>query len=78
MTMFKMGTYDGAVLTHLDTDEPAEGSAVMLTLGSKVGVTLLFMEIEMLPEELLVGLSPDVALVVAFGNPLISLALIVK
>lgn len=52
MTMFNMGMYNGAALTHIDIDELAEG--------------------------LIVGLTLDVAFVVAFGNPLISLALIVK
>ena len=62
----------------MDTDELAETSEVMLTLESDVEVTVLFMEIEMLPEGPIVGLNPDVAFVVAFGNPPIRRALIVK
>lgn len=50
----------------------------MLTLGCKVGVTVLFMEIEILLEGLIVGLTPNVVFVVMFGNPLIRTALMVK
>lgn len=60
-----------------DTDELTEGAEVMLTLGSNVGLTVLFLEIEMLPVGLLVKLTPDVELVVTFGNPLIKWALMV-
>lgn len=35
-------------------------------------------EFERLPEGLIVGLTPDVAFVVPFGNPLIRTALIVR
>lgn len=51
---------------------------MVLALGSKVGVTVLFVETDMLPEGLILGLTPDVAFVVMFGNPLIRTALIVK
>ena len=50
----------------------------MLTLGCKIGVTVLFMEIEILLEGLIVGLTPKVVFVVKCGNPLIRRALIVK
>lgn len=71
-----VGIPDGAEEASI-TDELKEGSEETLTLGSKVGVTELFMEAEMLPERLTVGLTLDVAFVVTFGNPLIRTALIV-
>lgn len=49
----------------------------MLALGSNVGLTVLFIEIEMLPVGPLVKLTPDVEFVVTFGNPLIKWALMV-
>ena len=43
-----------------------------------IGIGELAEEIEMLPEGLILGLIADVVLVVAFGNPLIRTAPIVK
>ena len=48
----------------------------MLMLGSNVRLIVLL--IEMLPVGLFVELRPEVEFVVTFGNPLISLALIVS
>ena len=50
----------------------------MLPLGGKVEVEVLFTEIEMLEDGLLVGLMPDVAFVVPLGNPLIRMALMTE
>ena len=50
----------------------------MLMLGSNVGLIVLLIETEMLPVGLFVELRPDVEFVVTFGNPLISLALMVS
>ena len=78
MTIFSMGMCNGASLTHIDTGGLAEESELMLTLVSDGRITLLFMEIEILPEGLIVGITPDVASLVTFGGPLIRVALIVK
>lgn len=63
-----MGIYDGALLTHIGTGELTELSEVMLTVGSKLGVLVLLMEFEILPEGLIVGPMPDVEFVVTFGT----------
>ena len=55
-----------------------EESGPRLTLRSEVGVVVLFREFEMLPEGLLVELTPGVEFVVTSGIPLIRTALIVK
>lgn len=51
---------------------------MILTIGGKIGVKVLIVEMGMLPEELIVGVTVDVAFVVPFGNPLISSAPIVR
>ena len=63
----------GSALTHLETDELVEGLDVTLTLELKVGLVALFKDVEMLPVGLLVEFVEFVT-----GNPLISLALMVK
>lgn len=75
--MVSIGVYDEPALTYIDTDELKDGAEVMLTLGSDVGLTVLFIEIEMLPVGLIVRLTLDVEFVVTFGNPLIRWALMV-
>ena len=61
-------------LTHLETDELVEGVGVTLTLEIKVGLVVLFRDVEMLP----VGLVVEFVEFVSPGNPLINLALMVK
>ena len=65
--------WGGLALAHLETDELVEGVEVTLTLEIKVGLVVLFRDVEMLP----VGLVEFVEFV-SLGNPLINLALIVK
>ena len=50
----------------------------MLNMGLYNGAALTHIDIDELVEGLIVGLTLDVSSVVAFGNPLTSLALIVK
>lgn len=76
--MFSLEVYSGVELTHIETNEPVEGSEVILTPGIKVGVPVLFTEIEMLPEGLTAELLPDVEFVVVPGTPVIRRALIVR
>ena len=65
--------WGGLAFAHLETDELVEGVEVTLTLEIKVGLVVLFRDVEMLP----VGLVEFVEFV-SLGNPLINLALIVK
>ena len=44
----------------------------------EVGITVLFMETDALPEGLMVGLTADVTFVVTFVGPVIRMALIVQ
>ena len=75
--MISIGIHARADFTYLDTEELIERDEAVLALGSKVGVKVLFMDIEILEDGPLVGLMPDVAFVVPLGNPLIRMALIV-
>lgn len=77
-----VGTPDGVEVAWNPMDELFDeivwNREEAVELGSKVGIKVLFMEIELLPEGLTVGLTPVVVFDVTFGSPLIRTALIVR
>ena len=69
MTTVSIGFWGRLALTHLETDGLVEGVEVTLTLELKVGLVVLFRDVELFVE---------FVEFVTLGNPLINLALMVK